>query len=263
MKLRRAIGLLLGPAIASAMLVPLATAAEAAGGAPGLAICAIAGTVGVTPGVGEIPPGAPASGATYNFRNVAVVCAGTVSGLAAGVTDNGTFGPACGGSPEPPVLGQFCDAVGTFPQYQANGFAGGAVNGNLNCHGTVGGPILAPVSTAWAAVAGGTPTGGTPPGRWSLTAGALIEGNITMSCSPFATSPVTAGRMLNGNGIISLVAEPDPTTANTAAGVSLGTCPSTGPLSLPVIGTLPVGPQAWFCGIIVEGVSVVVDTTVN
>ena len=80
--------------------------------------------VGVTPGVGEIPPGAPASGATYNFRNVAVVCAGTVSGLAAGVTDNGTFGPACGGSPEPPVLGQFCDAVGTFPQYQANGFAG-------------------------------------------------------------------------------------------------------------------------------------------
>ena len=252
--------LLLGPAIAAAMLVPLATAAEAAGGAPGLAICAIAGTVDVTPGVGEIPPGAPASNATYTFHQVAVVCAGTVSGLAS-ATDSGTFGPACGGSPEPPILGQFCDATGVFPQYTANGFASGAVNGNANCHGTVGGPMLSPVTTGWSAVAGGGASGGTPPGRWSLTAGALIEGNITMNCSPFATSPVTAGRMLNGNGIISLVAEPDPTRANTAAGVSLGTCPSTGPLSLPVIGTLPVGPQAWFCGIIVEGVSVVVDTT--
>jgi len=262
MKLRRAYALLLGPALAMAGLVPMATSAHAASGA--LAICAVAGTVQVTPGVGELPPGAPATGASYIFTNVALVCAGTVAGAATSVSDSGTFGPVCGGAPEPPILGQFCDTG-----YAANGFASGALNGNANCSGLVGGPMPKVITDAWAKIStqnpGATGTGwdpvSNPNGRWSLTAGALITGDTTMSC--LGTGLTTAGHMTGGNGLIALVAEPDPlqTVVNVQAPVgqhvALGRdCPSTGPLTIGSVTAPP--PNVWWCGIIVEGVSVVV-----
>ena len=55
----------------------------------------------------------------------------------ANVTSNGATGLSCGAE-APTILGSFCGA------YNATGFASGAVNGNLNCGGSIGGPVWIP-----------------------------------------------------------------------------------------------------------------------
>src|SRR5438552_2492343 len=127
---RKLLALLVGPAMVLAVMTPAAHA-----GAPtaGVSVCAVAGTVDVSPGVGSIPPGGASSG-TYVFHQVALVCAGAMAGVA-NVTSNGATGLSCGAE-APTILGSFCGA------YNATGFASGAVNGNLNCGGSIGGPQL-------------------------------------------------------------------------------------------------------------------------
>lgn len=226
---RKLLALLLGPAIIVGVLAP--TAAYAGSPTAGAAVCAVAGTVDVSPGVGSVPPGGAASG-SYAFHQVALVCAGALAGIGSTVS-SGSTGTACGGE-APTILGSFC---GT---YSSSGFASGAVNGNASCSGNVGGPQL---------VFGTAPTAIAPGGQWSLTFGANINGSITANCGP--GGGLAPGTLDDAVGYFAAVAEPVPTSANLVG----GTCPAP-----PAVAPAP-GPVLWFCQIALEGVVVLADVT--
>jgi hypothetical protein len=94
----------------------------------------------------------------------------------------------------------------------------------------------------------GGPSSGLPPGRWSRTAGPIILGSISsVNCSPIAAG---VGGMSNASGVIALAAAPNP-LCTTVAGSNTGN-------PIPPLAGTPTGIA--YCGIVVAGVAVLVDT---
>src|SRR5687768_2281772 len=95
MRSRKARALLLVPALAFALLVPMARPAAAE---PGAAICAVAGTVSLSTGVGSFPPGSDRPGSTYTYAGVGVVCVGAMTGISLSSQSSGGVGVSSCGS---------------------------------------------------------------------------------------------------------------------------------------------------------------------
>ena len=224
MRARREVRGWVAAAVAATALVH---APARAGASPIATVCAVAGTVAMTPGSPSIPPGI-ASG-SYSFSQVLFVCAGGMNGMAR-PTSTGKFGELnCGAVPAAPG-GSFC---GTFnsgaPLVAMVDITDGPVESNAYCAGTVGGASFGNWNQAAIAA-----------GQWSFTFGALITGGMTC-----ATSNVMSG----GVGVIALVAEP--ITVDSSAGIGTGDC-------VPPPSFIP--PPAWACSLAVEGVAVLAGT---
>ncbi|HEX7168655.1 MAG TPA: hypothetical protein VF230_16865 [Acidimicrobiales bacterium] len=196
-------------------------------------MCAVAGVIDVSPGVGRIPPEDESNGA-YTFNHVALACVGatnaplgpTTTGLGT-ITSSGGFGAGYCSGTATPLVGSFCGS------YNAT-FGGGG------CAGTVGGRE--------AELAGYVAAG-----RWSLVVGPLLLGGLT--CSSGSYGP-------DGVGVLALVAAPNVSALD---GYVLGTdlppgeCPQPPPFPRPDP-SVPDDPAAvWACQIIVAGVAVIAN----
>ena len=232
--------------VAALALTGLVTLASPASAAPGALVCAVAGTVNVSPGVGRIPPGSNNDGG-YSFDQVALVCVGAnatpdapMTGLN-NATSSGSFGVGPCDGDDVPLIGSFCGGYSAGPGILSP-FGG-------SCSGTVGGDEAAgAVSDPVGAV------GRVAAGDWSVTFGPLILGGITCNSGSYA----------GGAGVLALVGVPLPTAIDSSLGPITSSCADPPPTAEELLVESTVGqdvPSVHFCQIAIAGVAVIADAT--